>query len=140
MIGDDKKNSLARSVCDKYVSIDSNNCIDFKGLIKHNINVGNISDVEAMYIVLNLIYDIVNSKLTQFYEIKMYASSLVGKVKKFHDKSNNDYTSLNDIFNHNYAFERKFIKKYIAEEYGFIDFSLVDCKLYEKTSQEKKCK
>ena len=139
MIGDDKKNSLARSVCDKYISINSNNCIDFKGLIKHNINVGIISDVEAMHIVLNLIYDIVNSKLTRFYEIKMYASSLVSKVEKFHDKSNNDYTNLNDIFTHDYSFERRYIKKYLFKEYGNsgIDFSFIDCNLYDEISQEQ---
>lgn len=129
MIHDYFKNKLANNVCDKNISIDRKGNILFKGKIKHNLNMRKFSEIEALYIVYDLIYDIVNSKLRHFNEIDMYLFNLIKKVNKAHDEK----TPLYVIFRHNYDFEKSFVINYLKKQQERHDIENIDLILFNSS-------
>ena len=113
------------SVCNRYISLNHNGSIDFKGKIKHNLNMRKFSKVEAAYIIYDLIYDIVNSKLNRFQEIEMYLFNLIKKVNDAHKQN----SSLYKIFTHNYSFEVKFVENYLLEKQEYYGIEKIDLSL-----------
>lgn len=113
LLSDKRKNRIIKKVFKDYISLDTDGFITFKGKIQKEINLGNISVIDGVYIVLELSYDVVNSKLVDLNDVPAFAFTLVKKAKLFNEDPNNSDGNLSQIFAHNYDFEKNLLKKHI---------------------------
>lgn len=110
------KNRLIKDILKKSISLNSIGCIEFKGKLKDEINKRNISNEDALLIVLDILFNVTENKLTNFNEIPFYFSLRIKKVKKFNNNFNSSKIDLKikKFFNHKYDFEKGLIKKYVS--------------------------
>ena len=103
-------NNTINIVCRDYVTLDYNGVIDFKLSLKENIRNNSISKEDALFILLDLLYQVNHGLKYRFVSQKVF--DLVNNVKKY-NKENKDYLKEKILFNKAYFPEIKIIIDYI---------------------------
>lgn len=101
---------LIKNICRDYITIDYNGILDFKLTLKDNIRNNSISEEDALFILLELLY-----RVNQGLKYKLASKNLfdlIKKVKKY-NKENKDHVKEKFIFNKPYYLEVKQIIDYI---------------------------
>ena len=114
-------NNTINIICRDYVTLDYNGVIDFKLSLKENIRNNSISKEDALFILLDLLYQANHGLKYRFVSQKVF--DLVNNVKKY-NKENKDYLKEKILFNKAYFPEIKIIIDYIlvlAEEININD-------------------
>lgn len=102
--------NIIKIICRDYVTIDYNGVIDFKLTLKDNIRNNSISEDDALFILLDLLYQVNHGLKYKFFSKKLF--DLIKNVKKY-NKENNEYLKEKILFNKPYYREVKQVIDYI---------------------------
>lgn len=107
------KTKMKKLVCEKYITVDSKEKIEFKSFLNDAIGRGDISDDDALSISLELMFGIKNYNYN-YKDVYNSLNELVLKVKEYNlSVSENIKNSI--LFFHNYDFECEVLSEYIEE-------------------------
>lgn len=101
---------VIKNICRDYVTIDYNGVIDFKLTLKDNIRNNSISEDDALFILLDLLYQVNHGLKYKFFSKKLF--DLIKDVKKY-NKENKEYLKEKILFNKPYYREVKQVIDYI---------------------------
>lgn len=101
---------VIKNICRDYVTIDYNGVIDFKLTLKDNIRNNSISEDDALFILLNLLYQINHGLKYKFFSKNLF--DLITDVKKY-NKENKKYLKEKILFKKHYYHELKQVIDYI---------------------------
>lgn len=101
---------VIKNICRDYVTIDYNGVIDFKLTLKDNIRNNSISEDDALFILLDLLYQINHGLKYKFFSKNLF--DLITDVKKY-NKENKKYLKEKILFKKHYYHELKQVIDYI---------------------------
>ena len=101
---------VIKNICRDYVTIDYNGVIDFKLTLKDNIRNNSISEDDALFILLDLLYQVNHRLKYKFVSKNLF--DLIKDVKKY-NKENKEYLKEKILFNKPYYREVKLVIDYI---------------------------
>lgn len=101
---------VIKNICRDYVTIDYNGVIDFKLTLKDNIRNNSISEDDALFILLDLLYQINHGLKYKFFSKNLF--DLITYVKKY-NKENKKYLKEKILFKKHYYHELKQVIDYI---------------------------
>ena len=102
---------LIKNICRDYVTIDFNGVIDFKLTLKDNIRNNSISEDDALFILLDLLYQVNHGLKYKFVSKRLF--DMIKDVKKYNNE-NKEYLKEKILFNKPYYVEVKLVIKYIT--------------------------
>lgn len=101
---------VIKNICRDYVTINDNGVIDFKLTLKDNIINNSVSEDDALFILLNLLYQINHGLKYKFFSKNLF--DLITDVKKY-NKENKKYLKEKILFKKHYYHELKQVIDYI---------------------------
>lgn len=101
---------VIKNICRDYITIDYNGVIDFKLTLKDNIRNNSISEDDALFILLDLLYQINHGLKYKFFSKNLF--DLITDVKKY-NKENKKYLKEKILFKKHYYHELKQVIDYI---------------------------
>ena len=102
---------VIKNICRDYVTIDFNGVIDFKLTLKDNIRNNSISEDDALFILLDLLYQVNHGLKYKFVSKRLF--DMIKDVKKYNNE-NKEYLKEKILFNKPYYVEVKLVIKYIT--------------------------
>ena len=101
---------VIKNICRDYVTINDNGVIDFKLTLKDNIINNSVSEDDALFILLDLLYQINHGLKYKFFSKNLF--DLITDVKKY-NKENKKYLKEKILFKKHYYHELKQVIDYI---------------------------
>ena len=100
-----------------HISLNSKGYIDFKGILKDELNKSNITQEDALLILLDVIYSIAENRLTDYELIPFFFKKRIRSVKEFNKESDKTQIDLKikKFFNKNYDYEKDRIETHVSK-------------------------
>ncbi len=134
---DNIKNRI-KYICNKYITITPTGIIDFKGILKRDIEINTITKEDALYIILKILYEINNRPNNNHIERDLY--DILEKVKKINWEYDESLKKTK-FFNKNYYVEVKIVIDhllYISQNRRINNNDIVNKKRITPSQKDKK--